>query len=158
MTMKAKKCYTTEQLAEYSLGMGDKAWMDRVETHLLVCSLCRDELASLVDASVLLSRIPTQKAPDLWENIVPNLNPRRQSLLHWIPTFGRPLYASLALAAMIIVVVISIWLVPVHKSGNQTAFKYEQIDSHSTMLWNDPFADRVSLVVYNAASDEKVVD
>jgi anti-sigma factor RsiW len=157
--MKAQKCYTTEQLAEYSLGMGNEAWRNGVEAHLTECSACKKELASLVDAGVLLDKFPTHKAPDLWENIAQNLTPRRQSLLHWIPTSGRPLYASLALGVLVVIVAISVWLVPVHKSGSQqTAFKFEQMDSHSTMLWNDPFADRVSLVVYNAASDEKVVD
>ncbi len=157
--MKATKCYTTEQLAEYSLEMGNKAWRDRVEKHLSDCSVCRDELASLVDAGALMSKMPTQKAPDLWESIAANLTPRRQSILHWIPMPGKPLYASLALGILLVIVAISVWFVPVNKSEpQQTAFKFEQLDSHSTMLWNDPFADRVSLVVYNAASDKKVVD
>jgi hypothetical protein len=157
--MKAQKCCTTEQLAEYSLGMGDRAWRKRIEIHLSECSACAEELASLTDAGALLGRIQIKKAPDLWDNIVPNLTPRRQSILHWIPMPGRPLYASLALGILAVIVAISVWLVPVNKSEpQQTAFRFEQLDSHSTMLWNDPFADRVSLVVYNAASDERVVD
>lgn len=146
-----------EQLADYSVGLGSRAWRNKVEAHLAECSECRDELAMLTDAGELLSKAPARKAPDLWDNILPNLTPRRQTRPGWNQIFSKPLYAGFAVATMAAIVAVIIWPVAVHKpEPQQYAFKLKQLDSHSTMLWNDPFADRVSLAVYTAAKEEQV--
>lgn len=148
IAMKKSECYNTEQLAEYSVGLGSKQWRQRVYGHLSVCSECRNELNAIESTAALLEGHPAQAAPDMWDSIRPQLVPQRSYFWNRVPVYA-------AAFAVLILAVILFWPLRTGQQDlQQSAYKYERYDSHATMLWNDPFADRASLVVYTSAGED----
>jgi anti-sigma factor RsiW len=154
--MRTDGCFTTEELAEYSVGRGNWAWRQRVEEHLTGCLSCSSELAAFGRVDDLLKQATTRKAPDLWYAIEPRLTPRRRSWLQ--STFAVPakIYAGAATAVVVVLAAVLLLLNPVRQQSPQSsAVKLEQVDSHVTMTWSDPFADRVSLAVIDSESAKR---
>jgi len=149
--MRASACFTTDELAEYSVGRGSGTWRHRVEEHLSRCSSCASEMAALEEVAGLIKQAATFEAPDLWHAIEPRLVPRSRSWVSFLFAAPRRVYAAAATAAAVMVAGILLWQVPLRPPAQQTnVVKMERVDSHVTMMWSDPFADRVSLAVLDS--------
>lgn len=149
--MRARACFTTEELADYSVGKGSGAWRHRVEEHLSRCSSCASEMAALEAVGDLVKQATKTEVPDLWHEIEPRLTPRKRPWFGaWFPTSWRR-YAAAATGTAIIAAAALLWQVPLRQPAQQTSpVRMEHTDSHVTMRWSDPFADRVSLAVIDS--------
>lgn len=154
--MRTSQCYTTEQLAEYSVGGGSEKWRRHVTEHLTHCSFCRSEVAALERVDNLLDDMKPAEAPDLWDKIAPNLAPVRRPWYSGVVAVRRKVYAVTAAAAALAAFAVMVTVGPVgEKAPQDRAVKVEHVDNHTTMIWNDPFADKASLAVLAAEGVEE---
>jgi anti-sigma factor RsiW len=143
-------------LAGYSVGKGSRGWRELVEEHLAGCTSCRAELAALEAVDGLVEKATTHHAPDLWEAIEPRLEPRRSPWFASIFSARRRVYAAAMTAAAATVAVALFWQKPVLQPAPQTnTVRLQRADSHVTMTWSDPFADRASLAILDSEIGEK---
>lgn len=108
--------HPTDDLPAYALGILEEAELRRVESHMAGCSICRDEVKSLRDASAQLAYLAPQREPPgkvkraLMDQILPGPTPRRSRLAEWwhqlSPVWG---LAALTMVALLIVSNLVLW-------------------------------------------------
>lgn len=154
--MSVERCLTTDELAGYSVGKGSRGWRELVSEHLAGCTSCRAELAALEEVDSLVERATKRQAPDLWEAISPRLQPRMSPWFSSIFSARRRVYAAGMTVAAAAMVVVLFWQKPVLQPAPQTnTVRLQRADSHATMTWSDPFADRVSLAILDSEIGEQ---
>jgi predicted anti-sigma-YlaC factor YlaD len=143
-------CPSTERLAEYDLGLVPSREQARIREHLALCARCAREHAALARTAELLAAVPAPAMPDdLWSGIAPRLpaQPRRRWVLWgWKPLAGAGLTMSLLAG----------WLLthspqPLPSAAPDSA---TYTTTHRVLAAQDPLADRASLGVVLAASQE----
>lgn len=129
-------------LADYSVGNLSIAKRDRVRKHVESCPDCAAELSAIEATAGLLDRAALEPAPNQWEAIRANLQPRRRtSRARW--WFARHRLQS-AIAATAAVAAIAVALL----TGNQPSTEIEAqtlFADHASMSWREPFADKAAL-------------
>lgn len=129
-----------ELLVDHAAGVGSPRQKAHVNKHVEACPICARELQALRNTNELLAKMELEPAPDLWDAIRPNLQPRpapsRTSWIarHWIKSTAATAAVAAAIAA---------WMIT---APNTPTFDQQAVlMNHAAMSWSTPFADKAAL-------------
>ena len=140
-----------ELLVDHAAGVGSPRQKAHVNKHVEACPACAWELQALRNTGELLAKMELEPAPDLWDAIRPNLQPRpapsRTSWIarHWIKSTAATAVLAAGIAA---------WMITA--PNTQAIDQQTYLMSHASMSWREPFADRAGLgLIEVTATGEK---
>lgn len=128
------------KLGAHSVGCLSDTDRQQVARHIEICRDCARELQAIEATGALLGKVPLEPAPDRWEVIRANLQPR--------PGRARALWLRYrlqsAVGVLVAVTAIAAGLLiderPPAEVEAQTLFA-----DHASMSWREPFADKAAL-------------
>jgi anti-sigma factor RsiW len=148
----SKECERiAELLPDHAAGAGSPRQKAYVNRHVDACPACARELQALRNTDELLAKMELEPAPDLWDAIRPNLQPRpARSKSGW---FARHWLRSTA-ATAVLAAGIAAWMITT--PNTQAIDQQTYLMSHASMSWREPFADRAGLgLIQVTATGEK---
>ncbi len=134
-----------DQLPDYAVGKGSKFGRANIQKHLDSCPGCAKEFSALNETANLINQLSITHAPDMWDDIRPNLEPRTAHSAWRLSPWLHAHRAQSALAGAVATLVLGAVIFSSAHQPPTTTVDQMYMANHISMSWREPFADKAGM-------------